>query len=105
MDQTTADALISNALVNIALGVGGALIALCTFVAVMAYRMGKGLEKRDAAIATVAGDLAKHEKECAAFRNEVARQFNEGSKQFRQINRSLGRIEGKLGIEGDRHDD
>jgi len=87
------------ALTEITYIIGGSILALLTFVSVTAWRIGRSLQRRDDAIEKVTGRLAEHEAECVSFREETASQFADGRREFKRINRSLGRIEGKLGIE------
>ena len=85
-----------DSLVNITLGVGSVLTMLVSIVAVIAWRIGRGLSNRDQQVKDVVSRLDAHEKECIDFREKVATRFKEGSEHFTHIERSLGRIEGAV---------
>ena len=86
-------------LVQITLGLGTLVTTILMWVAVIAWRISRGLAKRDARIEQIAQGLADHEHECTDFRQKVDERFTAGTEHFSRIERSLGRIEGKMGIQ------
>lgn len=97
------------ATLNIAIAMGGIMLALLVLVAGLAWKLGRGLKARDDLIAenraaneATAAALQAHDEECKQwrkdFRKEMAEEFKAGSRRFRNVERSLGRIEGHLGI-------
>ena len=86
------------ALVNITIAFGSALVVVATVIGLLIWRVSAGLKVRDLRLAAVEAGLATHEGECVKFRESVAQSFSEGSKHFRQTERSLGRIEGAMGL-------
>ena len=86
------------ALVNITIAFGSVLVLIASGIGVLIWRVSAGLKVRDLRLDAVEKGLATHEGECAKFRESVVKRFDEGSKHFRQTERSLGRIEGAMGL-------
>ena len=86
------------ALVNITIAFGSVLIAIGTVIGVLIWRVSGGLKTRDLRLDAVEKGLTAHEDECAKFRESVEKRFKEGSRHFGRIERSLGRIEGAMGL-------
>lgn len=90
-----------DALVNVTLAIGGLLVGIVSGIGILVWRVKGGLDKRDARLKAVETGLAAHEEECAEFREAVEKRFDDGAKHFTSIERSLGRIEGAIGVKAD----
>ena len=86
------------ALVNITIAFGSALIVIGSGIGVLIWRVSGGIKSRDLRLEAVEARLEAHEDECVKFRESVVKRFDEGSEHFRQTERSLGRIEGAMGL-------
>ena len=86
------------ALVNITIAFGSVLIVIGSGIGVLIWRVSGGLKSRDLRLDAVEKGLTAHESECVKFRGTVEKRFEEGSQHFSRIERSLGRIEGAMGL-------
>ena len=85
-------------LVNITVAFGSALVVIVMGIGVLIWRVASGLKVRDLRLQSVEDGLKSHEGECVKFRESVEARLDEGTDHFSRIERSLGRIEGAMGL-------
>ena len=92
--------------------IGSIVVSLLSAVTVAAWKIKGGLDKRDARLDDQEKDLkavrksqGDHESECIGFRQKMDKRFDKiderfdrGNRQFRLIERSLGKLEGAVGV-------
>ena len=83
-------------LLNVAMTLGGLIAAILSFVAVVAWRIARGLSDRDKKIGDCLERVGAHEKDCAEFRGKILRRLDEGSAKFSEILSEISYMRGRM---------
>ena len=83
-------------LIQITVTLGGAVVAILSFVAITAWRISRGLAERDSKLNQCMIQIDDHEKECESFRDQILKRLDEGSAHFRNLGEDLAYLRGRI---------